>query len=212
MTEELPAMTACELQTTREFLGLSTSWIANKLVLNERRLVRMESGQEPNIPQVVVALLDDVYAETKETVERMIATYRRKMKAADGEPVPLYTYRTDIEYETAGGAFPSRWHRHVCARVADSVPGVMLIYSTPERELGINIGDRFTGVVSNITDFGAFVQLRRGLDGLIHVSKLAGGKRIDSVEDYVRRGDTVEVEVVDVDAKGRVQLKLVDDE
>lgn len=208
----LPAITSGELQTTREWLGLSPAWIGQQLVINERRLVRMETGQEPRIPQAVVSLLDDAYADAKEMVERMVAVYRRKVKSAGDEPVILYTYRTDRDYEEAGGKYPSRWHRHVCARVADAVPGVILMHVVPETPAtGLNVGERLTGVVTNITDFGAFVSLRPGLDGLIHVSQLDDGKRVQAVEDYVSRGDTIDVEVLSIDEKGRVTLKPVND-
>jgi hypothetical protein len=49
--EPLPALSAAEMQTLREYLGLSTKWISEKLVLNERRLVRMENGQLQTIVQ-----------------------------------------------------------------------------------------------------------------------------------------------------------------
>lgn len=211
--EDLPAISPAELQSTREYLGLSLGWIADHLVMSERRLVRMESGQEPQIPQALTTLIDEVYADAKETVERMVAVHRRKVKAAGDEPVILYTYRTDRDYEDAGGKYPSRWHRHVCARVADAVPGVVLMHIAPEvPATGLNVGERLTGLVSNITEFGAFVVLRPGLDGLIHVSQLAAGKRVGSVEEFVSRGDTVDVEVINIDDKGRVSLKLIADE
>jgi RecJ-like exonuclease len=209
VADDSPAMTAAELKTRREYLGLSTAWIAEQLVIGIRRLERMESGQEAHIPPVVTALLDDIDDETQDTVERMIATYRRKMKAAGTDPVPLYTYRTDKEYQLAGGKSPARWHRHVCARVADSARGVMLIYTTPADTTGVNIGERLSGVVTTTTDFGAFVSLRPDLEGLIHVSQIAAGKRIDNVEDYLKKGDEVAVEVVDVNCEGKVALKLL---
>lgn len=210
---DLPAITAAEMQATREYLGLSNTWVANQLVINERRLVRMEAGQEPQIPQAVMTLLDEVYADAKETVERMVAMYRRKVKAAGDEPVILYTYRTDRDYEDAGGKYPSRWHRHVCARVADAVPGLIIMHVVPETPAtGLNVGERLQGVVTNITEFGAFVSLRPGLDGLIHVSQLNGGKRVEDVAEFVSRGDVVDVEVLNIDDKGRVTLKPVVDD
>jgi hypothetical protein len=206
---EIPAMSPAELQTTREFLGLSTSWIAEKLVINKRRLVRMESGQEPSVPQAIITLLDEIHDETLESVERMVAANRRKAKAST-EPVVLLTYRTDKDYLAAGGKYPARWHRHICARVADAVPNTVLMYTEPESpDLGVNVGERVEGLVTNTTDFGAFVSLRPGLDGLIHVSELDPGKRVVAVEDYVQRGDTVEVEIIAIDCNGRVNLRLV---
>ncbi len=75
----------------------------------------------------------------------------------------------------------------------------------------IEVGDIITGKVVKTTDFGAFVELKKGVDGLIHISKLGGGKRVDKVEDVVSRGDTITVEVVEIDkARNRIGLKPLD--
>ena len=72
----------------------------------------------------------------------------------------------------------------------------------------IEVGDIITGKVVKTTDFGAFVELKKGVDGLIHISKLGGGKRVDKVEDVVSRGDTITVEVVEIDkARNRIGLR-----
>jgi polyribonucleotide nucleotidyltransferase len=72
----------------------------------------------------------------------------------------------------------------------------------------IEVGDIITGKVVKTTDFGAFVELKKGVDGLIHISKLGSGKRVDKVEDVVTRGDTITVEVVEIDkARNRIGLK-----
>jgi len=71
-----------------------------------------------------------------------------------------------------------------------------------------NVGQTYTGKVVNITKFGAFVNILPGRDGLIHISKLGGGKRIEKVEDVVDLGDEIEVVVEDVDPNGKVSLAL----
>lgn len=126
-TTELPEMTPAELKAMREYLGLSTAWIAEHLVIGERRLQRMESGQE-QIPAVVVELIDAIQAETADLVKRMSATYRRQVKASAGDPVLLPTFRTDQYSQAAGLTYPSRWHRHLAARIADSCPGAIPTY------------------------------------------------------------------------------------
>ncbi|MBE0429505.1 MAG: polyribonucleotide nucleotidyltransferase [Thermoleophilia bacterium] len=76
----------------------------------------------------------------------------------------------------------------------------------------IEPGDVYVGKVVKTTDFGAFVELKRGTDGLVHISNLAEG-RVKSVEDVVRRGQMVEVEVIEVKedrGKQRIGLKVVD--
>ncbi|HEY1360182.1 MAG TPA: polyribonucleotide nucleotidyltransferase [Thermoleophilaceae bacterium] len=77
----------------------------------------------------------------------------------------------------------------------------------------VEVGDEFTGKVVKTTTFGAFVELAKGTDGLLHISNLApGGQRVDSVEDVVNRGDEIEVKVVEVDPeRGRIGLRLAND-
>jgi polyribonucleotide nucleotidyltransferase len=76
----------------------------------------------------------------------------------------------------------------------------------------IVVGEHFTGTVVNTTTFGAFVNLVPGRDGLIHISKLGRGKRLASVEEAVKVGDTIEVEVQDIDDRGKISLKPVGEE
>ncbi|BBX70882.1 polyribonucleotide nucleotidyltransferase [Mycolicibacterium psychrotolerans] len=71
------------------------------------------------------------------------------------------------------------------------------------------IGERFLGTVVKTTDFGAFVSLLPGRDGLVHISKLGRGKRINKVEDVVKVGDKLRVEIADIDNRGKISLVLV---
>lgn len=73
-------------------------------------------------------------------------------------------------------------------------------------------GERFLGTVVKTTDFGAFVSLLPGRDGLVHISKLGRGKRIAKVEDVVKVGDKLRVEIADIDNRGKISLILVDEE
>ena len=71
------------------------------------------------------------------------------------------------------------------------------------------VGERYLGTVVKTTTFGAFVSLVPGRDGLLHISqlrKIAGGKRVDNVEDVVKVGDKVQVEIAEVDARGKLSL------
>ncbi|TDL09561.1 polyribonucleotide nucleotidyltransferase [Mycolicibacterium obuense] len=74
------------------------------------------------------------------------------------------------------------------------------------------IGERFLGTVVKTTDFGAFVSLLPGRDGLVHISKLGRGKRINKVEDVVKVGDKLRVEIADIDNRGKISLVLVAEE
>jgi polyribonucleotide nucleotidyltransferase len=71
------------------------------------------------------------------------------------------------------------------------------------------VGDEYTGKVVKTTDFGAFVELKKGTDGLLHVSNVGPG-RVAHIEDVMARGDVLDVIVQEVDkARGRIGLKLV---
>src|SRR5204862_6611223 len=71
------------------------------------------------------------------------------------------------------------------------------------------VGDQFTGKVVKTTDFGAFVELKKGTDGLLHVSNVGPG-RVNHIEDVIQRGDVLDVLVQEVDkARGRIGLKLI---
>ncbi|MGI8694067.1 MAG: polyribonucleotide nucleotidyltransferase [Geodermatophilaceae bacterium] len=73
------------------------------------------------------------------------------------------------------------------------------------------VGERFLGTVVKTTAFGAFVSLLPGKDGLVHISKLGSGKRINKVEDVVNVGDKLQVEILDIDARGKISLAPVAD-
>ncbi|MBQ7327866.1 MAG: polyribonucleotide nucleotidyltransferase [Clostridia bacterium] len=72
----------------------------------------------------------------------------------------------------------------------------------------VEVGDVYDGKVVRIMTFGAFVDLGGGKEGMIHISKLSN-KRVEKVEDVVKVGDEVEVEVIKVDEKGRIDLKRI---
>jgi polyribonucleotide nucleotidyltransferase len=102
--------------------------------------------------------------------------------------------------------------------------GMVLVYAA-DRERGdalvdrirsmtkeVEVGDEFTGKVVKTTAFGAFVELSKGTDGLLHISNVAPGRRIASVEEVLNKGDEVSVRVVEVDReRGRIGLRLADD-
>jgi polyribonucleotide nucleotidyltransferase len=75
-----------------------------------------------------------------------------------------------------------------------------------------NVGDVYTGKVVNITKFGAFVNILPGRDGLLHISKLGRGKRVERVEDVVSLGSDITVRVDDIDPQGKVALSPVGEE
>jgi len=109
-------------------------------------------------------------------------------------------YEVDIDVEDDGRVFVFGRNRE---NVEKARRDIELITKDPE------VGERFKGKVVKIMNFGAFVQLVPGKDGLIHISKLSKG-RVDRVEDVVNVGDIVEVEIEAIDNMGRINLRAID--
>jgi polyribonucleotide nucleotidyltransferase len=88
-------------------------------------------------------------------------------------------------------------------KAAEAIAAIQALTKEPET------GDEYTGKVVKTTDFGAFVELKKGTDGLLHVSNVGPG-RVAHIEDVISRGDVLDVKVLEVDkARGRIGLKLV---
>ena len=77
----------------------------------------------------------------------------------------------------------------------------------------VEVGDEFPGAkVVKTTTFGAFVELAKGTDGLLHISNVSPGQRVATVEEVLNRGDEISVRVVEVDKeRGRIGLRLAED-
>jgi polyribonucleotide nucleotidyltransferase len=76
----------------------------------------------------------------------------------------------------------------------------------------VEVGDEFVGKVVKTTTFGAFIELAKGTDGLLHISNVSPGQRAETVEDVLSRGDEIAVRVVEVDReRGRIGLRRADD-
>ena len=73
------------------------------------------------------------------------------------------------------------------------------------------VGDRFLGTVVKTTAFGAFISLMPGRDGLLHISNIGGDRRVEKVEDEVSVGEKLQVEIADIDNRGKISLVLVED-
>ena len=97
--------------------------------------------------------------------------------------------------------------------------GKVTVYGeTPEsRELAVEkinaiteepeINKIYTGTVANIVDFGAFVTIMPGKDGLVHVSEISE-ERVENVSDYFVEGEEVKVKVLEVDRRGKIRLTM----
>ena len=76
----------------------------------------------------------------------------------------------------------------------------------------VEVGDEYLGKVVKTTTFGAFVELAKGTDGLLHISNVSPGQRVEAVEDVLNKGDEINVRVVEVDReRGRIGLRLAED-
>ncbi|MDQ4069731.1 MAG: S1 RNA-binding domain-containing protein, partial [Actinomycetota bacterium] len=93
------------------------------------------------------------------------------------------------------------------ARVTDARRRIEAILDPPRAA----VGEVYTGKVVNITKFGAFVNILPGRDGLLHISKLGKGKRVERVEDVLSLGSDITVRVDDIDPQGKVALSPVGD-
>jgi len=87
-------------------------------------------------------------------------------------------------------------------RMEEAKAAILAIVDPPKAE----IGKTYKGRVVNITKFGAFVNILPGRDGLVHISKLGRGKRINAVEDVLSLGDEIDVTVEEIDDRGKVSL------
>ena len=81
----------------------------------------------------------------------------------------------------------------------------MILAITAEAE----VGTIYEGKVARIVDFGAFVTILPGKDGLVHISQISE-ERVEKVTDYLEEGQTIKVKVLDVDARGRIKLSMKD--
>lgn len=103
---------------------------------------------------------------------------------------------TSISIEEDGNVFVTSTNAPLAEQAAKTIRDMV-------RE--IKPGERFTGKVTRIMDFGAFVEILPGREGLVHISQLSD-KRVNRVTDIVHEGDTIEVVVTDIDDLGRINL------
>jgi polyribonucleotide nucleotidyltransferase len=83
-------------------------------------------------------------------------------------------------------------------RALDIIQGIT---ASPE------VGRIYQGTVRRIADFGAFVEILPGTDGLLHVSQI-DEKRVEAVRDFLKEGDKIPVKVLEVDRQGKIRLSL----
>ena len=105
-------------------------------------------------------------------------------------------------------------------KVGDEVEAIVLTLDREDRKMSLGIkqltpdpwtdittkypvGSKHKGIVRNFTNFGVFVELEEGIDGLIYISDLSWTKKIKHPSEFTNVGDTLEVEVLELDVDGR---------
>lgn len=121
--ETVEPMTDAELRVVREWLGLTTRWLAEHLGFAERTVHRWESGTSV-IPDGVRLAVEQLEATTAVVVGAAVQACN------DARDPTILTYRTDQEYRAhhPEQSWPASWHRAVVARVAHQVPGLVIGY------------------------------------------------------------------------------------
>lgn len=112
-----------ELQTVREYLGLTLDALAGMLGVRQDTLRRWESGRDP-IPHRVREEIEDIEEYTARAVDEIVAALR------DADEPAVRVYRTDEQLHAARpdmAHLPARWWRHVVYRAAEHVPGVRVV-------------------------------------------------------------------------------------
>ena len=147
---------------------------------------RMElPGHAPRISSVKIdsEKIGMVIGKGGETVRSLEADYEVQIDI--GEDGTILVYATEGDQADA------------------AISAIQALTKEPE------VGDTYTGRVVKLTEFGAFVELKKGTDGLLHVSNVGPG-RVGRIEDVIERGDVLDVLVQEVDKdRGRIGLKLV---
>lgn len=124
-------MTGAELRVVREWLGLTTRWLAERLSVQERTVHRWEADASP-IPDAIRVTVEQLEADTAAVVSAAVDTLN------DAADPGILTYRTDADYRVHHPElpWPASWHRAVTARVAHEVPGLPITYWTPPATRG----------------------------------------------------------------------------
>lgn len=169
-------------------IALNQALQARLHILAEMNKVIASSRSElsPNAPMTMTLKIEqdkirDVIGKGGATIRSICEDTGASVDIADDGTVKIYAVT-----------------REACQAAYDRVYGV-----TAEAE----IGKIYEGVVTRIVEFGAFVNILPGQDGLVHISQIAD-HRVENVADYVKMGQKLEVVVMDLDNRGRIKLSM----
>jgi polyribonucleotide nucleotidyltransferase len=184
------------------------------------------------ITGVTFEILSDALAQAKEGRTHILGKMNEVISEPSEELSPHAPRITSIQIDTdkigmvigKGGETIRALSEEFDAQIDMQDDGMVLVYASNGQQgdalverirsmtKEVEVGDEFAGKVVKTTTFGAFVELAKGTDGLLHISNIKPGERVDTVEDVVNRGDEINVKVVEVDReRGRIGLRLADD-
>jgi small subunit ribosomal protein S1 len=150
----------------------------------------------------VVSLTDyGAFVELEQGVEGLIHVSEMSWSKKVKHPSKLLTVGQEVECQVLG--LDQEAHRiSLGLKQVESNPWEQLAEKYP-------IGSKINGKVRNLTEFGAFVEVEEGIDGLIHISDLSWTKRVKHPSEILKKGDTVEAVVLNIDAENqRLSLGL----
>ncbi len=178
-----PEIIKTALEQTRD----ARYYILDEVMLKAIPAVRSElSPYAPKIINITIPVdkIRDVIGSGGKTIQKIVAETGAK-----------------IDIEEDGRVFIAAINSEMGALALKKIEDII---KDPE------VGEIYDGKVVKIMDFGAFVEILPGKDGLVHISKLAKG-RVEKVEDVVKEGDPIRVEVMEIDRQGRINLRRICD-
>jgi small subunit ribosomal protein S1 len=150
----------------------------------------------------VVSLTDyGAFVELEQGVEGLIHVSEMSWSKKVKHPSKILAVNQEVECQVLG--IDQEAHRiSLGLKQVEANPWEQLAEKYP-------IGSKITGKVRNLTEFGAFVEVEEGIDGLIHISDLSWTKRIKHPSEVLKKGDTAEAVVLNIDADNqRLSLGL----
>jgi len=150
----------------------------------------------------VVSLTDyGAFVELEEGVEGLIHVSEMSWSKKVKHPSKILTVGQEVECQVLG--IDQEAHRiSLGLKQTESNPWSQLVEKYP-------VGSKIKGKVRNLTEFGAFVEVEEGIDGLIHISDLSWTKRVKHPSEVLKKGDVVEAVVLNIDAENqRLSLGL----
>jgi polyribonucleotide nucleotidyltransferase len=185
------------------------------------------------ITGVTFDILRDALTQAKEGRTHILGKMAEVISEPSAELSPYAPRITSIQIDTEkigmvigkGGETIRALSEEYDAQIDMQDDGMVLVYASNGEQgdalierirsmtKDVEVGDEFPQAkVVKTTTFGAFVELAKGTDGLLHISNIKPGERAESVEDVLNRGDEISVRVVEVDReRGRIGLRLADD-